>query len=857
MNAPPRLRRYAFAVLTLATVSALPWLTIANDQTPTYQALMQLESSGDLRAAVQLAGQLSELNDVQTAHVERLKAVELALERSRLLHEAELLKEAEAELDQVWVRLGRQDDLYLMLQVQQRRKALGEPARVEARKELDLVQALIDANKPDEAIVRANALLERTPEKIENADRERALKLKVDAQILKDAPSEPSGLVEVIDVLFAAFTTLTKWLFYFAVLIAAFSVARFARWITSKMTRRPGTMVSLEDCTAPAEQREQQSRALTRDLATAIRRIESAPAESESPVLDWDAAELVFGPSSLGEVASLSTYVQETDIEVGPIKFNARKLFSWISSLFRPRYQYALTGALNTCGVTALTVEQRDANGQPVRGAFFTATAEGDQARWHVVHAVGTQVALFLADIVATDSWRSLDHFLRAEEMLSKEVEPGTRREGLTDALKELELSLRHDEANWMARFRFAGVLRTLGRFISSADQYEYLHSRLMNSLALRQSEHFQKHLERQPDFAWMVRYNEAVSRCRVGWPSETGKARDLTVQLFDQLDRPTDADGSVPSQDVAGRQRREVLARSLRAECWTMRLEHLRDEPKTNEMRKEMKMLVRDIKEDEYWLWSQVRQLNRHELSEYTRAHMVARNALGRAYYLSGRYRAAVKFLRWALDFHVSAPNISAKLNLASVYLRRKRRISPQWVEEARLLLKDVVQIDPKHCKARYLLGRLYADPAVGNLEEAKKQFEGAGDDPLSLFERGRLAMQHENDVPRGLALVRRSLQRRPHLDHRHFLVISFLMKHLQGGGTLTVDDLEFALDLAKKLRAARKSAFRDKANEAIPVLQQNIAGLAPEKPDEDELEEHGPDGQEADGGRPGSEHL
>jgi tetratricopeptide (TPR) repeat protein len=243
------------------------------------------------------------------------------LGRARLLQEAGLRAKALDDLEQARKGLGTEDDLYLLLQIQKERTALTEPERAAARRSLELAQALVNAGKADKALERLKPLAAlRPPEQITSDDFEKALALQTKAEFLKSAPAKPGFLAEIGKTLWAATQTVAQWLFYFAVAIVVYLLATS---VPKLFGSRPGTRVSLEDWTAPTDKREEKGRELTSDLASAIRRIEAPMAEGDSPLLNWDSAQLVFGTGSLGEIASLSTYVQETDVAVGPIKFNA------------------------------------------------------------------------------------------------------------------------------------------------------------------------------------------------------------------------------------------------------------------------------------------------------------------------------------------------------------------------------------------------------------------------------------------------------------------------------------------------------------------------------------------------------
>jgi len=257
-------------------------------------------------------------------------------------------------------------------------------------------------------------------------------------------------------------------------------------------------------------------------------------------------------------------------------------------------------------------------------------------------------------------------------------------------------------------------------------------------------------------------------------------------------------------------------------------RIEHYRNQESSPELTKRVGALVHQIELDEEWMWKQVGELARVHLNDYASAHMVTRNALGRAYYLTRQYRKAIKFLSWAIDFYTDAANIAAKLNLASVYRRRRERISPVWVAEAEALLKDVILLDPGNGKAHYLLGRLYADPAVNKLDEAKKMLDMNRDDPLSIFERARIAVEKENDLTSGLQLLRRSFQLNPEPGYRHYFVVSMLLNHLNAGKSLERRDLEFALDVAAALKRARTTSFRKKAEEGEAVFQNKLDAMS-----------------------------
>jgi len=568
------------------------------------------------------------------------------------------------------------------------------------------------------------------------------------------------------------------------------------RWLRGTLRKRPGVGINLLDQSVTQKEQLASSEGLSLMLGREIRAIEQ---EDNSSIDVIGVAEACGVEIPLGEVAKLKEFVDETPVKVGLVSFSPRQIFSYIARFFEPQYEYLLMGALTSDDNQAysLWVEKRKRDGTPLGGRGFQSSATGSNARQRVVRDVAIQFALANASSAVTTNWKSLREFLNAEELLAGSHGEAGPEAHFNQAFRMLKQSLSHDPANWMARFSAATLLRRLGRNREAADQYAYL-LRMMRSRDLAESTHFQALLNKKPDFERTVRYRYAISlaQSRDYLAGQNGAFRILCIAL-NEIRKLMHIGSAVANKPVgfleglrakAGRRveysrdqkRKLILARSARTIVRTEVLELLRektwrdgDSPKLA-LKRDNQLL--GIKSDEKWIWNQRENID--DWQAYARAHSSAQNALGRAYYIIGNNRMAIKFLRWSNETHLPETFADPLINLAVVYLNARHDRPIDWCAQARHLLEDALTISPSNTKAHYLLARIYTEES--EYEKALEQYELAGDHAQTLYNHAKLLLEfpEKDRLVQALKLLHRSIEFEGHVDERYVLYAQIAVK-------------------------------------------------------------------------------
>jgi len=118
--------------------------------------------------------------------------------------------------------------------------------------------------------------------------------------------------------------------------------------------------------------------------------------------------------------------------------------------------------------------------------------------------------------------------------------------------------------------------------------------------------------------------------------------------------------------------------------------------------------------------------------------------NALGELVALSKQPNGARDYYRRSLTLLPSF--VEPYLNLAALYIARKRSLDVHWATNAERLLLEVQSNDPDNGRSRLLLGDLYMHPIFGRVEEAKAQLTRALPDSQAARRLGSLLLaQHD----------------------------------------------------------------------------------------------------------------
>lgn len=587
-------------------------------------------------------------------------------------------------------------------------------------------------------------------------------------------------------------------LIYFVFLVLAALLFRLFR---NRVLPRRGVGLALEDETADEGARENANRKLNMLMAHEIRTIERADTLGIEAAGLSDQAGTEF---ALGKAAELKTLIDDSPIKVGVISFNPQQVFALLTRLFSRQHEYLLVGSLTQAhDMTLLAVTKREPTGVPVEGESYHASRHDNdgEARAHVVRDVAIQFACRNASSVVTQDWRSLRAFLESEDILEEKNSDERRDAVLQQAVAKLRQSLRYDPSNWMARHNLGIVLRRLGCYKYSGDQFDYLR-RMLESKGISGSEHYESFVKRQPDFEWMVSYNLALSQAESGDGNDVDKAITTIGHLLQQVGggegpgvlrrvgttlRITKSYEALdPKSYTADQLRHIALARSARAVANATKLDLLSQKMaggimNGKEVQNEMDAALKQVDEDEEWIWRVIGEGNVSEVNDwqaFTRAHSAAQNARGRAHYIVGDDLPALKYLTWAVSIHAPEAFADPFVNLAAVILSLKNKHAVDWAKQAEKHLETALEINRHHSRAQLLLGTVYADSSPPRYDEAEEMFEAAGDNWESLEAHARVLVKQDKERDKAIRLLRKSLKFKPRADDRARLLAELISK-------------------------------------------------------------------------------
>lgn len=393
------------------------------------QVLLQIqanEEAGRLDSALARIPPATTLPGLDTAHVSMLRRTVKTLKIVDIYQEKELPKKAKELLESLILKLDKQRDVYLVVAVEQRldrvQAEVGGLIWKENEALVDKGEALLSAKKYTEAITTFEVIIDADEGNRADSTYSRARRGMIQAQTAKELAAD-SFFQRIKDTVFEAAETIGGWIIYFVLAILLVLIFRQIRRLWN-LRVLGGIAMALEDHTVAAEDREDKSRTLMREVLHEIRTLGSAKARDIAieSMVDLDQADTISVESAPGGLATLETNITETPITVGPVSLNPRQLFSYMASFFRRSYEFTLTGILSTSGDdTILWVEKQRSDGTVVEGARFEASATGDTAQAEVVRDIAIQIALSLAQTAETKNWQSLRAYLHAEALLTDE----------------------------------------------------------------------------------------------------------------------------------------------------------------------------------------------------------------------------------------------------------------------------------------------------------------------------------------------------------------------------------------------------------------------------------------------------
>jgi tetratricopeptide (TPR) repeat protein len=191
-----------------------------------------------------------------------------------------------------------------------------------------------------------------------------------------------------------------------------------------------------------------------------------------------------------------------------------------------------------------------------------------------------------------------------------------------------------------------------------------------------------------------------------------------------------------------------------------------------------------------------------------YTFACAVAKNAFGLALSYQSQFKAAETKLREAIT--LTPDFVDAYLNLAEILMKAKSRLDLNWIQEAQAQLDQALLLSPSSQRAHYLLGRLQANPAIGEFTAAKENFSKAELIPWSYYFRAQIIKNQDHDLKQAIQVLGKSIARFPRVDYRYEAYVRWTITFLEANTATAGSDQSLAeysrILLDNALSAARK---------------------------------------------------
>jgi tetratricopeptide (TPR) repeat protein len=542
---------------------------------------------------------------------------------------------------------------------------------------------------------------------------ERAVKARIQAA---REPSFRGVTLVFLDSLKSTFVRLISYVPYVAVYCCALGLILGVIWLTIQILPADrDKSVSLEDLTGPASAdanllvTNQLEREMALPEPDQRLSVEASGIESESSM-----GHLSFGLplNALG-----SAFSANASIPFGPLLINPLQILQLLQPFFKKRHRYELEGSITVNGtetLCAMTLKRYPKAFVPAQ-TYWEAFASGDDAKAQVIRAIAMQIVVSLDDRALTFSsnWRSLDGLTEGLHTLHKHGgDASSRLENIKSARVCFESAVLADPNNWMARTNLGLVLSKLGQNGLAAEQYrEALRRNSLPSV-----------------YRPVVEYSLAAALQK---SDDDGVAAEVLELLI----------GVVAKPGVDPLVRR--LAESGILATWANRLvRRKRWLDQSDSSPDQVRAFDADVSEhcisSEEMLTRLEREKPVNGTDEDNVVVAVALNAAGQLKILARRPADARERLRRAITLLPSF--VEPSLNLAELYLDRKRSLDVNWATRAQALLLNVQALDPSNARAATLLGSLYATPLFGRPDDAIAQLKSALPDPIAARRLGTL---------------------------------------------------------------------------------------------------------------------
>jgi tetratricopeptide (TPR) repeat protein len=477
-----------------------------------------LESQGNFgAAATQLQGAAPVITPDATAHLDNLKAL-LALKQSvPAYRKDQQLQSAVQAYGDLVKKLDPVRDAYLLTEASKDLASLQMEVRKaadsEAAKNIELGAKLRREHSFDDAVAAYARVIDQAAE-VSEANVRAAREGRAAAQ--KEKAGEPTfggTLVGILQELFKGLLKIIEYFIYLCLAVIVLMVARGAVRVWRGIQKPLDSIfLSFRDLTGTATDQTKANQALTQEVQLVF----ESSAEGGTGEGTVEVASDVDG-STMANVR-LGVPVSELDavvkaglpVQIGPLTIDARDLFNFFVRLWQRPYKWTLNGSLLAAGaLTKVAAQMLDQKSTPVEGQRWSAQAQGDHARAAAIQELVTGVIAKIAKDPVTKNPRSLGALLEGIRGLRDATGDPDRQNLLEGAQAAFERSVRFDPQNWVARFNLAMTLRKLGR-----NELAIEHLRMLGRHFAGEANRGRRlaALQRQPDFFFIVCYNEAVA---------------------------------------------------------------------------------------------------------------------------------------------------------------------------------------------------------------------------------------------------------------------------------------------------------------------------------------------------------
>lgn len=805
-----------------AVIAALALAVAAAHATPDpFAQALALEQQGKPRAALVLL-EGKDLPQAESDHRDRLRSLVTALDASVAYAAAGDYELAQAALEQPAKELQPVADRPLVALVHRRQARLAHAARrltdAEAVAALDKADALAGDGSHSDAVAIYKSVADAPASSVSERLRSRARVGQLHEEAA--AATQHSSRFAAIG---STLVTVAIWIVYAAIAAAAVALVYLLHRLLQRLPPRKGTTLSVDDLDAERAERTAKSYVLARQLLAEILGVgisgRGDDGLDEARDLDGSRVSAALPRLANAGLAKFDALVQDdTPVRIGPFSFSPRQIVYLVAPFLRRRAEAELVGSLVSDGKrVSLTIERFESGrGEPVKA--WHVTAEGDDAHAKALSEMAARLATASGASTISGDWQSLLEYRTAMTDLEALPDADDRRKALEGVRDHLRRAIDHDQGNLLARFQLARVERQLGENQTAVEHFAFLDH--LSRTARLGAGPIGAFLAAHPEMRYVARYNRAVTLSKIDdWVCHND-AVDLLLVLGMEL---TDAQGLDPEE----RRRLQMLTASAWADSFVFELEQLRDEdPGAVDSRSQSRRTKRRqegmarIREIRAWLDELAEQEGVREDRAWVRSYATTQNALGRALYFAESYHEAIAAFESSIAL---TPDLAdAYVNLGSALQRTKPK---RWLRRAEIALRRGLELAPDNEKALFLLGRVLADPRVGQLDEARQLLARVTDNPWAAFKLAELDAE-EGKFPSAAQNAMKSVRMSKRVDVRSAKLVEWTLRAAQSG---TVSDVLLNAAVAAAHSLEREGDDRQRAQAVTSLERLNALSAQP----------------------------